>query len=102
MFFDLFESLVISFSIYNTSASWQTYINKILKPLFNNICVAFLDNILIWKNLDKKVGAHTFKILNYLRKKDLYYKLFKCYFKVNKINFLEYLIGYNKLYIDPN
>ena len=32
----------------------------------------------------------------------LYCKLFKYRFKVNKINFLKYIIGYNILYIDLN
>ena len=70
--------------------------------LFNNTYVAFLDNILIWGDLDKEVRTRIFKILDRLRKKDLYYKLFKYYLKINKINFLKYLIDYNKLYINPN
>ena len=43
-----------------------------------------------------------FKMLNYLYKIDLYYKLFKCRFKVDKIDFLKYIISYNILYLDPN
>ena len=86
----------------NTPASWQTYINKVLRPLFNNIYIIFLNNILIWGDLNKKVKIYTFKILNYLHKKDLYYKLSKCRFKVNKINFLKYLVSYSKLHINSN
>ena len=86
----------------NTPASWQAYINKVLGPLLNNTCITFLDDILIWGDLDKKIKVYIFKILNYLRKKGLYYKLFKCRFKVNKVNFLEYLVGYNKLRINFN
>ena len=88
--------------MYNTPVFWQAYINKILGPLLNNTCVAFLNNILIWGDSDKEVRAYIFKVLNYLCKKDLYYKLFKCRFKVNKVNFLKYLMGYNKLYINLN
>ena len=90
------------FNMCNAPASWQTYINKVLGFLLNNIYIAFLDDILIWGDSDKKIKAHIFKILNLLRKKNLYYKLFKCRFKINKVNFLEYLVGYNKLYINPN
>ena len=90
------------FNIYNTPVFWQTYINKVLGPLFNNICVAFLDNILIWGDSDKEVKARTFKILNYLCKKGLYYKLSKYRFKINEVNFLKYLVSYNKLYINFN
>ena len=100
--FGFFESLIISFSIYNTLASWQAYINKVLGPLLNNTYIAFLDNILIWEDLDKEIRAHIFKALDYLCKEGLYYKLFKYYFKVNKVNFLKYLISYNKLYINPD
>ena len=90
------------FSIYNAPVSWQTYINKVLGLLLNNTYVAFLDNILIWRDLVKEVKIYTFKVLNYLRKKNLYYKLSKCRFKVNKINFLKYLVGYSEFYINPN
>ena len=88
--------------MYNIPASWQTYINKVLEPLLNNTCVAFLDDILIWGDLNKEVKTHTFKILDYLRKEGLYCKLFKCRFKVNKVNFLKYLVNYSKLRINPN
>ena len=90
------------FSIYNTPASWQVYINKVLGPLFYNTCVAFLDDILIWEDSDKKVKVRTFKTFNYLRKKGLYCKLSKYYIKINEVNFLEYLVSYNKLYINSN
>ena len=90
------------FSICNIPASWQAYINKVLKPLLNNICVAFLDNILIWRDLDKEVKIYIFKVLDYLCKKGLYYKLFKCRFKINKVDFLEYLVSYSKFYINFN
>ena len=82
--------------------SWQTYINKVLGPIFNDTCVAFLNNILIWGDLDKEVKIRTFKVLDYLRKKGFYYKLFKCHFKINKVDFLKYLVGYSKLYINSN
>ena len=94
--------MVISFNIYNTPVSWQTYINKVLGPLLNDICVAFLDNILIWGDSDEEVKVCTFKVLDYLCEEGLYYKLFKYYFKVNEIDFLEYLVGYDKLYMNSD
>ena len=86
----------------NAPASWQAYINKVLGPLFNNTCVAFLDDILIWGDLDKEIRARTFKVLDHLREEGLYYKLFKCRFKVNEVNFLGYLVSHNKLRINSN
>ena len=100
--FGLFKFLIIPFSMCNIPASWQTYINNVLGPLLNDICVVFLDNILIWGDSDKKIKTRTFKVLNYLRKKGLYYKLFKCRFKINKVNFLGYLVDYSKFCINPN
>ena len=70
--------------------------------MLNNTCVTFLDDILIWGDSDKEVKARTFKILDCLRKEDLYCKLFKYRFKVKEVNFLKYLIGYNKFYINSN
>ena len=90
------------FSIYNTPASWQTYINKVLGLLLNNTYIAFLDDILIWEDSNKKVKVYTFKVLDYLYKEGLYYKLSKYRFKINEVNFLGYLISYNKLCINSD
>ena len=90
------------FSIYNAPASWQTYINKVLGPLLNDTCIAFLDDILIWGDSDKEIRVRTFKVLDYLREEGLYYKLSKCRFKVNEVDFLEYLVSHNELHIDSD
>ena len=43
------------FNLYNTSALWQAYIKKVLGPLLDINYIAFLDNILIYRNTDKEI-----------------------------------------------
>ena len=90
------------FSLYNIPASWQAYIKKVLRPLLNINYIAFLDNILIYGDIDEEVREQAFKILDRLREKGLYYKLSKCRFEVDKVDFLSYIIGYSYLRIDPD
>ena len=43
-----FEYQIMSFKLVNAFATFQTYINKTLKKLVNNICVIYLNDILIY------------------------------------------------------
>ena len=49
-----FEYQIMSFELVNASAIFQTYINKMLKKLVNNICVIYLNDILIYSENSTK------------------------------------------------
>ena len=50
--YGIFKYLVMLFGLFNVSASFQGYINKILAKKLNFFIIIYLDNILIYiKNL---------------------------------------------------
>ena len=56
--FDFFEYFVMFFELCNAFASWQHFINDILKKHLNDFCTAYVDNILIYNNIRKKHIEH--------------------------------------------
>ena len=77
----------------NAPATFQAYINKILKGLLDITCVAYLNNIYIYSDSIKEYAKHVREVLDRLKKVKLYIKLFKCEFDKKEITFLEYVIG---------
>jgi hypothetical protein len=88
------------FGLINAPATFQAYINKILKGLLDITCVAYLNNIYIYSDSIEEHTKHVREILNRLKKTRLYVKLFKCEFDKKKIAFLKYVIGVYKIRID--
>jgi hypothetical protein len=88
------------FGLTNAPATFQTYINKILKGLLDITCVAYLDNIYIFSDSIEEYAKHVRKILDRLKKAKLYIKLFKCEFDKKEITFLKYVIGVHKIRIN--
>jgi hypothetical protein len=81
------------FRLTNTPATFQTYINKILKGLLNITCVVYLNNICIYSDSIEEYAKHVREIFDRLKKTGLYVKLFKCEFDKKEITFLKYVIG---------
>ena len=68
-------------------------INKILRELIDHIYVIYLHNILIYFKTRKKHWKCVRKVLERLRQFKLYAKLLKCFFMIQVIEFLEYIIN---------
>ena len=83
----------MSFDLSNASVTFQAYINKALSELVNRICVVYLDDILIFSQMQKKHWRHVDEVLERLKQYSLYVKLFKCRFMIQSVEFLEYIIS---------
>ena len=55
-------------------------INNILQQYLNQFVIIYLNDIIIYLNILKKHVKHVFKILKYLNKRNLHFKLKKCEF----------------------
>ena len=81
--------------------SKQELINDLFRDILNNYIIIYLNNILIYskktlKNYQNKIK----KILFHFNKTELKFKLKKCRFYRKEIEFLKYIIGRNKIYIN--
>ena len=63
--------MIISFKLINASATFQTYINNILKEHLNMFIIIYLNNILIYSKNEKDYKKHVKQILNTLKKVNL-------------------------------
>jgi len=63
---------------------------------------AFVDDVLVEIKTEKKHDEIVEKVLRKLKENDLYVKPEKCAWKVQKVNFLEVVIGEGKIKIKEN
>ena len=90
------------FSLTNTLATFQAYINKVLSRLINYFIVIYLNNILIYSKLREDYYTYIRIVIKRLRKHKLYIKLSKCFFNIKEVEFLGFIIGFIRVKPDPN
>jgi len=78
MYIGSFEPTVMFFGMTNSPATFQTMMNKILRDLINEGKVAaFVDDVLVETEMEKRHDEIVEKILKRLEENDLYVKLEK-------------------------
>jgi len=93
-----FKLTVIFFGMTDLLATFQTMINKILRDMINKEKVAaFVDDVLVGTETEERHNKIVEEVLKRLEENDLYIKPEKCMLKVQKIGFLEVIIGPNRI-----
>ena len=90
----------MSFGLYNTPATFQTYINNALKDLLDITYIIYIDNIIIFSSNRVDYIRHIREVLARLREYSLYIKLSKCEFNTIELAFLGYQISTTDISID--
>ena len=90
--FRLYKYLIMSFRLTNTLATFQTYINNVLREYLDMFVVVYLDDILIYSKNESEHQQHVRQVLITLKKADLRIKLEKSQFYQIKTEFLSYII----------
>lgn len=89
------------FGVVNDPATFQGYINSVLRKYLYLFCITYLDDILIYL---EDIKSHTYnvkKVLKRLLKYRLFVKLDKCVFGVSEISFLGFILTTEGVKIDP-
>jgi hypothetical protein len=90
-----FEYLVMPFGLANAPATFQAFMNKTLAGLLDNVCVVYLDDILIYTH-SEDIEDHwraVRAVLERLRSAELYANLSKCSFANKEVEFLGFVIS---------
>jgi len=96
MYIGSFKPIVIFSRMTNSPAIFQAMMNKILRDLINKEKVtAFVNNILVGTEKEKKHNKIIEEVLKRLEENDLYVKPEKCVWKVWKVEFLGVVIEPN-------
>ena len=79
---------VMLFRLANAPATFQRYINNVLKEYLDVFCIAYLNDILICGKDTASHAVHVQKVLSQLLLHGLYVKLEKYKFSATKVGFL--------------
>ena len=90
--YDHFEYQIMSFELANAPTIFQVYINKVLRDLVDDICVIYLNDILIYSSESTQHWRHVKLILQRLRDFELYVNLKKCVFDTTQMKFLSFIV----------
>ena len=90
----VYKSTIMFFGLTNLLATFQAIMNNILRDLIDTgDIVAFIDDMLVGTEDEKKYNEVVEKILRRMQANNLYLKPEKCVWKVKEIDFLGLVIG---------
>lgn len=96
-----YEFLVMSFGLTNSPGVFMDLMNRIFMPYLDNFVLVFIDDILIYSCCEAEHEEHLRTVLQTLRKHQLYAKLSKCKFWLDRISFLGHIISGARVSVDP-
>jgi hypothetical protein len=70
------------FSLYNALGTFQAFINYVLRDFLDNFCSAYLDDVLVYSELEKEHIGHYTKVLTCLKEAGLYLDIRKSDFYI--------------------
>ena len=82
----------MSFDLCNSSASFQNYIKNTLWEYLDVFCTVYLDDILIYSEIEAEHEIYIKRVLQKLHEADLQADIIKCIFHVKEISYLELII----------
>jgi len=88
------------FGLSNIPAAFQCFMNEICKDFLDVYVIMYLDNILIYSNNLENHWKYIKEVLSRLWKNGLYVSPIKYVFHQDKIKFLGFILGSNRLRID--
>ena len=97
-----YKYTVMPFGITNGPATFQRYINSVLKDCLDIYATVYVDDILIYSETLEDYRRHIRGVLERLRGAGLQAALHKCEFHVTETKFLGFIVGTNGIRTDPD
>ena len=97
----LYEWLRIPFSPMNAPASLQHFVENCLSDLRDNICIPYLDDVIVFSKTFSDHLQHLRTVLRRLKEQGVKLKLKKCSFFKRQVTFLWRIISEQGYTIDP-
>lgn len=96
-----YEYLVMPFGLKNAPATFQSFINSVLRPFLEKFVILYLDDILIFSSSLDEHHNHVHQVLEKLLENNLFAKLEKCEFDKSSVEFLGHILSGEGISTDP-
>ena len=96
-----YEFLVMSFVLTNAPTVFMDLMNRVFQPYLDRFVIVFIDDILVYSGSSEEHSEHLRIVLQTLREQQLYAKLSKCKFWLNRVAFLGHVISAEGVSVDP-
>ena len=96
-----FEFTVMPFGLMNVLATFMDLMHRVFQPYLDQFVVVFVDDILIYSQLEWEHEYHLRIVLQLLRDHHLYAKFSKCEFWLTEVRFLGYVVSTLGVLVDP-
>ena len=96
-----YEFLVMPFGLTNAPVAYMDLMNRVFQPYLDRFVIVFIDDILVYSGSSEEHSEHLRIVLQTLRERQLYAKLSKCQFWLDKVAFLGLVISIEGVSVDP-
>ena len=96
-----YEFMVMPFGLTNAPAAFMDLVNRVFRPYLDRYVIVFIDDILVYSGSREKHAEHLIIVLETLREHQLYAKLSKCQFWLDRVAFLGHIILAEGISVDP-
>ena len=96
-----YEFLVMPFCLTNAPATFMDLMNRVFQPYLDRFVIIFIDDILVYSGSSEEHSEHLRIVLQTLRERQLYAKLSKCQFLLDRVAFLGHVISAEGVSVDP-
>ena len=100
MYYKHFKYLIMLFDLINAFIIFQVYINQTMCSILDVYYIVYLNNILIYFKNEEKHEKHVQEVLHCLNRHQLFVKLLKCEFHKTAVQFLEYIVKKDDIWMN--
>ena len=91
----------MSFGLTNAPTTFMDLMNRVFQSYLDRFVIVFIDDILVYSGNLEEHSEHLRIVLQTLRERQLYGKLIKCQFWLDKVTFLGHVISAEGVSVDP-
>ena len=96
-----FEFIVMPFGLMNAPAAFMDLMHWVFQPYLDQFVVVFVDDILIYSQLEEEHEDHLRIVLQTLKEHQLYVKFNKYEFWLTEVRFLGHVVSTSGVSVDP-
>ena len=89
------------FGLTNAPAAFMDLMNRVFQPYLDRFVIIFIDDILVYSGSSEEHSEHLRIVMQTLRERQLYAKLSKCQFWLDRVAFLGHVISVEGVSVDP-